>query len=173
VTEHTIRLEDQLADRDGWNARRCSIGRALDVVGTRSAMLIMREAFYGARRFDEFTRRVGISDAVAASRLAELVESGLLAKTPYREPGQRTRTEYVLTDMGRDLLPVAVAFMTWGDTYLQGEAGPRGVLRHDLEEGCGEPVHVEIRCEAGHELSLEDLSIGVRPRGERSSTQVR
>src|SRR6266568_2527399 len=91
---------DQPATRDSWDMTRCSVARALGVVGTRSAMLIMREAFYGARRFDEFARRVGVTDAVAAERLRELVAAGLLEKRPYKEPGQRTREEYRLTTMG-------------------------------------------------------------------------
>src|SRR5947209_5765312 len=92
-------LEGPLADRDSWRATRCSVDRALGVVGTRSAMLILREAYYGTRRFSEFARRVGITDAVAAARLRELCEAGLLRRETYREPGQRARAEYHLTEM--------------------------------------------------------------------------
>jgi len=74
--------DDLLARRGSWSAASCSVAAALEVVGTRSAMLLMREAFYGTRRFDDFAHRVGISDAVAAARLRELVEAGLLAKVP-------------------------------------------------------------------------------------------
>src|SRR3978361_168574 len=103
-------LEGRLADRAAWSADdRCSIHRAMQVVGTRSAMLLMREAFYGTRRFDDFAARVGITEAIAAKRLRELVEAGLLERSPYREPGQRTRHEYRLTDMGRDLVPATLA----------------------------------------------------------------
>ena len=70
------------------------------LVGTKSAMLIMREAYYGTTRFDDFARRVGITKAATSARLSELVEAGLLTRRPYREPGQRSRDEYVLTDGG-------------------------------------------------------------------------
>lgn len=75
----------------------------------------MREAVYGTTRFDGFARRVGVSDAVASARLKALVEAGLLVKSPYQEPGQRTRHEYRLTEMGTDLVPVLFGLMQWGD----------------------------------------------------------
>jgi DNA-binding HxlR family transcriptional regulator len=150
------RLEGRLADRDAWTAQRCTLGRAMEVVGTRSALLLMREAYYGTSRFDDFARRVGITPAVAATRLRELVTAGLLARRPYREPGQRTRDEYVLTEMGRDLLPAALALMQWGDRYLSGADGPPLALRHD---GCGSPVRVEARCAEGHQVPLDELAV--------------
>ena len=163
MTSGTVTLDGPLSDRSAWSARgRCSIGRAMEVVGTRSAMLLMREAFYGTRRFDDFASRVGITEAVAAKRLRELVDAGLLERTPYRDPGQRTRHEYQLTPMGRDLLPAALALMQWGDGYLAGEEGPPIVLRH---ADCGAPVAVEIRCAEGHDVPLHELRAGRnRPR---------
>ena len=86
-----LRLTGTLDPRDSWSADRCTIARALDVVSTRSAFLILREAFYGTTRFDDFAERAQISEPVAAVRLRELVEQGLLAREDYREPGQRTR----------------------------------------------------------------------------------
>jgi DNA-binding HxlR family transcriptional regulator len=157
----TAVLEGKLADRDAWTADRCSIAKALDVLGTRSSFLLMREAFYGSRRFDEFARRVGISEAVAAARLKELTEHGLLSREPYQEPGQRTRHEYVLTEMGRDLLPVALALMAWGDKHLTGERGAPLALRH---RECGADVNVEVRCANGHEVPLDELGLNVARR---------
>ena len=149
-------LEGPLADREAWSTRgRCSIERAMAVVGTRSAMLLMREAYYGTRRFDEFTQRVGITEAVAAKRLRELVGAGLLERVPYRAPGQRTRHEYQLTAMGRDLVPAALALMQWGDRHLSDDGGPLS-LRHAR---CGAPVRVEVRCQHGHDVPLDELSI--------------
>jgi DNA-binding HxlR family transcriptional regulator len=159
------RLEGRLADRSIWSAGdRCSIGRAMQVIGTRSAMLLMREAFYGTRRFDDFAGRVGITEAVAAKRLRELVDAGLLVRTPYQEPGQRTRHEYVLTPMGRDLVPAALALMQWGDRYLADEPGGPLLLRHD---GCGAPVAVEVRCAEGHDVALGEISVGVNRSARR------
>lgn len=157
----TLQLRGRLSDRDSWEASRCSIDAALGVVGTRSALLLMREAFYGTRRFDDFAHRVGVTEAVAAARLKELVDAGLLTRAPYREPGQRTRYEYVLTAMGRDLAPAALALMQWGDRWLTGQAGPPLALTHD---GCGAPVAVEVRCSEGHEVPLGATAVDVRRR---------
>src|SRR5690349_5156023 len=101
--EHTVRMSGRLEPRGAWTADRCTLARTLDTITTRSAFLILREAFYGTTRFDDFAQRVGISEPVAAARLRELVEHGLLEREDYREPGQRTRRRYRLTEMGADL----------------------------------------------------------------------
>ncbi|MEE2034159.1 winged helix-turn-helix transcriptional regulator [Rhodococcus chondri] len=150
------RLDGFLSDRDAWRPTRCSIAKAMDVVGTRSAMLILREAYYGTTRFDQFAERVGITEAVAAARLRELTAEGLFERRPYKEPGQRTRHEYVLTEKGRDLLPAVLALMQWGDKYLQGErGGPLGLA----DDSTGEPVSVEIRSRSGRPVSLGELRV--------------
>src|SRR4051812_21573898 len=156
MTVEPMHLEGALADRDGWTAERCSVDRALGVVGTRSAMLIMREAYYGTRRFDDFARRVGVTEAVAAARLKHLCSAGLLEREPYREPGQRTRFEYRLTEMGRDLVPALLALMQWGDQYLSGSAGRPLAVRH---ADCGAEVRVTAVCAEGHEVGLSEMSI--------------
>ncbi|MFS4092746.1 winged helix-turn-helix transcriptional regulator [Streptomyces sp. AF1A] len=97
----------------------------MEIVGTRAVLLIMREAFFGTRRFDDFAKRVGIGEPAAAARLKELTAAGLLERVPYREPGQRTRHAYQLTAKGRDFLPVLVALRRWGDAWAAGEQGPR------------------------------------------------
>ncbi len=155
-----MELTGPLADRDAWTAERCSIGRTFGVIGTRSAVLLMREAHYGTTRFDDFARRVGITDAVASARLKDLVEAGLLERRPYREPGRRTRSEYVLTRAGVDLLPVLLALWQWGDRYLADERGPALELRHS---GCAAPLSVRVRCEEGHEVPLEEVTVRVPP----------
>jgi len=148
-------MTGSLDPRGAWTADRCSIARTLDVVSTRSAFLLLREAFYGTTRFDDFAARAAISDPVAAARLRELVEAGLLAREEYREPGQRTRRAYRLTDKGADLFPVLVALMQWGDRWLDDSGGPVQ-LRH---RGCGERVGVELRCGAGHEVEPDELDL--------------
>src|SRR3954468_11765325 len=115
----TATVEGRLGRRTG-PAPDCPIDAALSVVSTRSAMLLLREAHYGARRFDEFVTRVGVTEAVAAARLRELTAAGMLRREPYREPGQRTRHEYVLTDKGRDFFPALMALAQWGDKYVTG-----------------------------------------------------
>src|SRR6202012_144624 len=115
-------------------------------------------------RFDEFARRVKITEAVASERLRELTEAGLLERSPYREPGQRTRYEYHLTEMGTDLLPALMALLQWGDRYLADPPGGPLAMTH-LE--CGEPLRVDVHCAAGHDVPLGE--IGVRANRKRGS----
>jgi DNA-binding HxlR family transcriptional regulator len=153
-----IRLTGRLDPRGGWTATRCPIAGAIDVVGARSAFLLLREAFYGTTRFDDFADRVGISQPVAAARLRELVDDGLLARQPYQEPGQRTRMEYHLTEKGTEFFPVLAALMEWGDRW----SGPAGIeLRH---RGCGEEIHTELRCAKGHRTTVDDIDLVARQR---------
>ena len=154
------RLTGPLDPRGAWTASECSLARALDVVSTRSAFLLLREAFYGTARFDDFAERAGISEPVAAARLRELVDAGLLARQPYREPGQRARQAYRLTDKGADLFPALAALMRWGDRWLTSAGGPIGFRHRD----CGEPVSVELRCAAGHRTGPGDLDLVYRER---------
>jgi DNA-binding HxlR family transcriptional regulator len=154
-------LDPALQSRQG-PAPDCSVDRALQVVSTRSAMLLMREVFYGVSRFDDLTARVGVSEPVAAARLKELVAAGLLEREPYREPGQRTRYAYQLTEKGADLLPVIIGLMRWGDRWVPAEGGGPVELTH---RGCGEPVHAELRCAAGHQVTTEEIhAASTRPR---------
>ncbi len=150
-------LEGPLRDLRSWKPDECSIVKALDVVGTRSAVLILREAMYGTTRFDGFAERIGITDAAAAAALRKLTEAGLLSKRPYREEGKRTRNEYVLTQMGTDALPVVLALWQWGDRYLQGDVPPLERVENDT----GEPVRVEIRSAAGNEVPLDNLRVRI------------
>src|SRR5437868_5907745 len=157
--EAALRMTGALDPRSSWGpADRCTIAKALDVLTTRSAFLILREAFYGTTRFDDFAERAGISEPAAAARLRELVEDGLLEREDYREPGQRTRQRYRLTEKGADLFPALVALMQWGDRYLDDRGGPVE-LQH---RGCGESVALELRCGAGHAVSPDDLDLAVR-----------
>jgi DNA-binding HxlR family transcriptional regulator len=157
MSESTLTLTGALDPRDGWEARRCPIARSMELVGTRSAFILLREAFYGTTRFDDFAARTGLSEAVTAARLRELAGLGLLDRRPYREPGQRTRHEYHLTAMGTDLFPALAALFQWGDRWLR----PAGVeLRH---HSCGAPVHAELRCADGHPVTVADIDLAVRP----------
>ena len=156
----TVRMTGALEPRSAWKAERCTIAKALEVVSTRSALLIMREAFYGTTRFDDFAERVGISEPVAAARLRELVEEGLLEREDYREAGQRTRRQYRLTPKGADLFPVLVALMKWGDRWLDERGGPIELIHRD----CGEPVTVSLQCDAGHEVQSGEIDLARRRR---------
>ena len=132
-----------------YDTANCAIGAAVGVLGERPTFLVLREAFNGVRRFDDMQRRTGIPRQVLSQRLARLVAEGLLRKVRYQESGQRSRDEYRLTDKGLDLYPVLVALMEWGDQYAGDADGPPVLLRH---RDCGEPVRLQMSCEAGHVL---------------------
>jgi DNA-binding HxlR family transcriptional regulator len=159
----TLQLEGRLARRgDTPLGDRCGVDRTMQLIGNRTAMLLLREAFYGATRFEALHKRVGVTEAVAAQRLKELVAAGVFVKEPYREPGQRTRHEYVLTEAGHALLPIVMALLEWGGRYASAQYGP-GRLTH---ADCGEPAHVEIRCEAGHVVPEGELAVSGPLEGE-------
>jgi DNA-binding HxlR family transcriptional regulator len=161
-------MKNLLEDRDAWSTENCSIARAFEIIGTRSAILLMREAFYGARRFDDFARRVGLGEPTVAARLKELTATGLLERVPYQQPGQRTRYEYQLTKMGRDLLPVIIALREWGDTWTADPEGPPVRLVH---RDCEAAVSWRPSCDKGHDVPLDELELQAGPgliRSERT-----
>lgn len=122
--------------------RACSIARALDIVGEKWALLAVREVFLGNRRFDEMIRRTGAPRDTLAARLRTLVASGILERRQYSE--HPARYEYRLTEAGRDLYPVIVTLMRWGDKHLAGEDGPPLVLEHH----CGHRLEARLVCES-------------------------
>ena len=151
----------EFADRDAFTAAGwCAMERSLQVVGTRSAMMLVREAFYGGRRFDDLVRRTGLAETVASKRLRQLVADGLMERTPYREPGARTRYEYVLTARGRDLFPLFVALMRWGQTVEDGVRGGVELTHAD----CGAPLVPAVRCEAGHDVPIGETEARITSR---------
>jgi DNA-binding HxlR family transcriptional regulator len=164
--DHALRVTGSLEPREAWTAERCTIAKSLEVISTRSAFLILREAFYGTTRFDDFAQRVGISEPVTAARLRELVENGLLEREDYREPGQRTRQRYRLTEKGAGLFPALAALMQWGDRWLDDRGGPVELRHRD----CGEPVAVELRCAAGHKVGPDELDLVARGRRRPQAT---
>ncbi|MEQ6901382.1 helix-turn-helix domain-containing protein [Nocardioides sp. YIM 152588] len=150
----TIVLGGRLAARgDEPLGDHCPLGRAIGLFGNRVSLLLVREVAYGTHRFDALAKRAGITEAVAATRLKELVAAGVLTKVPYREPGQRERHEYVLTDAGRELVPILMALVAWGERHTPG-GGP--AVAHD---GCGADVAVALTCAAGHDLDDEALRV--------------
>ncbi len=130
------------ADRD-VSALRPTVDfveRALDEVGDRWIFLILREAFFGVKRFDEIRANTGASPAVLADRLKRLVANGLFTKTTYS--AHANRYEYHLTDKARDLYPIIVLLMQWGDTWLSGDDRPPLALTHE----CGTDGPFALTC---------------------------
>ncbi len=132
-----------------YDRSRCSVAGALSVIGEKWSLLVLREAFFGVRRFADFQRILGAPKAVLTDRLATLVASGVLTRVPYQAEGERQRHEYRLTDKGRDLYPTLVALMQWGDRYLAGDGAPPLALEH---RDCGADVRVELTCAGGHRV---------------------
>lgn len=163
-----IRREGAFTERDEWSAAGwCRIERALEVIGTRSAMLVIRELFYGGTRFDELARRTGLSEAVVSSRLKQLASDEIVERRPYQEAGQRTRDEYVLTARGRGLYPIIAAFMDWGETLRDDHRTGVELIHH----GCGAPLSVSVVCADGHDVPLENSA--VRIKDERGALAMR
>jgi DNA-binding HxlR family transcriptional regulator len=142
-----------------FDVETCTIGRAMEILGERWTVVVMREIFNGVRRFDDMRARTGIPRQVLTNRLTTLVDSGVLRREPYREPGARARHEYRLTPKGFDLYPVLIAVSEWGNRYLAEPEGPPLEFAH---RGCAEPVHTEVHCAAGHHV-VEYRDVVPRP----------
>jgi DNA-binding HxlR family transcriptional regulator len=121
----------------------CSVARTLEAIGDRWTMLVVRDAFLGVRRFEDFQRDLGIARNVLTDRLARLVEEGILEKRRYQERPERF--EYRLTEKGVDLWPVLVSLMKWGDRHAPEGTGPPTLIVH---RGCGGEVDERFICRA-------------------------
>jgi DNA-binding HxlR family transcriptional regulator len=119
----------------------CSIAWALELVGDRWTMLVVREAFMGTRRFDDYQRNLGCARNVLTDRLGRLVDEGIMRKVPYRE--RPPRYEYRLSRKGVELWPATMALMKWGDRHLAPEGPPIRVLHKD----CGGELDERLRCD--------------------------
>ena len=133
---------------------RCSVARSLEVLGEKWTLLVVREALYGATRFSDFQDRLGIARDVLAARLSTLVEFGVLERRAYRESGERERTEYVLTDAGRELHVVLAALIQWGDAHRPTGFGP--AVEH-RDRGTGDLLHVGFVTADGREVAQSDV----------------
>jgi DNA-binding HxlR family transcriptional regulator len=133
-----------------WSIDGCTIARAMEVLGEKWTVVVLREVFNGVRRFDDMRVRTRVPRQVLTNRLATLVEHGVLRRVPYQEPGARVRHEYRLTQKGLDVYPVLITLLEWGNRYMAEPAGPPLEFAH---RDCGAEVHAEIHCAAGHMIS--------------------
>ncbi|MEB8340178.1 winged helix-turn-helix transcriptional regulator [Streptomyces endophyticus] len=157
------------------STENCPVQLTLGVVGEKWTLLILRDAFNGVRRFDDFRRHIGLSEAVLSDRLRKLTAAGILRATPYQQPGSRARNEYRVTRKGWDLWPVLVALKQWGEAHLGDEPSPVLDLRH---EGCGAPIRVVAECEQGHTALTPGEAVarpgpGARMRANQPTRDVR
>jgi len=135
--------------------KECSIARAMDVVGDRWSILLLREAYYGTRRFDEFQYYLGVAPNILSTRLKKFVDLGMM--TRLRLPEHSGRYEYVLTKKGRDFFPTYLALKKWGDDWLAEPEGPQVVFKDRISGRSVEyPPLLSAR---GEPLQLEDIEI--------------
>jgi DNA-binding HxlR family transcriptional regulator len=147
------------SDYEGQN---CSLARSLEVVGERWTLLILRDLFFGVRRFSDLQRHLDIPRAVLSSRLAALVEQGLVERRPYRTG----RDELLPTDSAIRLWPVLYALIRWGDEHYGVDGGPLRLFSH---AGCGTDLAPSGRCPAC-DIEPELADIVTRPGPGRSRT---
>lgn len=133
----------------------CSVARTLAVIGERWTMLILREAFMGRHRFDDFQRNIGIARNILATRLRALVKDGILERS--RADGEHARVEYRLTRKGMELYPVMVAMLKWGDAWLW-PAGDKGPPLQLVHRGCGAKATPSLVCpHCGDPVGARDM----------------
>lgn len=131
------------------------MARAMEVVGDRWSILILREAYYGVRRFDEFEHYIGIAPNILSNRLKKFVDAGVMTRVPL--PEHSGRYEYVLTEKGRAFFPAYLALKKWGDDWLAEPEGPQVVFR---DRFAGRPIEFpELRTSSGKPLRLEDVEV--------------
>ena len=131
-----------------YSDQRCSVAAALEIVGDPWTLLIVRDAFLGIRRFEQWHEKLGVARNVLAARLKSLSEQGVFEKRAYSE--RPLRHEYLLTAKGKDLFPVICSMLDWGDRHVYGEGREPQIYHHlDCEQRfqpvtscrcCGEPV---------------------------------
>ena len=139
-------------ERKSFAGMHCSVAQCLEAVGEWWSMLILRDAFLGVTRFDEFQQRLGISRNILNQRLAHLAGHGVMEKTLYSE--HPPRYEYRLTAKGRDLWPVLTAMRQWGDTY----AAPDGPPLQLVHKSCGEIADAVMTCSGcGERLTTRNV----------------
>ncbi len=137
-----------------YPGQNCSIARTLEIVGERWSLLVLRDVFLGVHRFDALQRDLGVARNVLAARLERLVDEGILEKVPYQE--RPPRHEYRLTEKGRDLWPIFVELLRWGDRHAAPPEGPPVLLRH---RDCGGVLGDRRICErCGQPLGVRDIS---------------
>ncbi|WP_067821021.1 winged helix-turn-helix transcriptional regulator [Nocardia inohanensis] len=159
-----MEFEERLRDRDAWTiGDGCSAERVLDLLSTKTVFLVVRECFYGTTRFEDFVTRIGTSAPAVSRALKQLEAAGIVARTPYREPGRRARDEYRLTPAGEDLLPVFMSLMQWGDKYLQDGRPPLAFF----DSGSDRALSVLVTSEPVAEVTSGDIEVRVNPARRR------
>ncbi|MEV5162884.1 helix-turn-helix domain-containing protein [Streptomyces sp. NPDC053728] len=140
-----------------YAAQQCSIARALEVIGERWTLLVVRDAFYGVRRYNDFLTHLGIPRAVLASRLQALTEAGVLARRRYQD--SPPRDEYVLTDSGKALWPTVRSLGLWGREHIEGTLP----MRFFVHAVCGTELGAFGQCPACGNTGVPLEDVEMRP----------
>jgi DNA-binding HxlR family transcriptional regulator len=159
---HRTLFYDRAVLGKDYEGQDCRIAKALEVVGERWTLLIVRDAFFGVRRFSDFLAHLDVPRAVLASRLRSLVDEGVLRQVP--DPERSDRHGYELTEAGRGLWPVIHALGTWGES-MSGERAPRRLYEH---APCGTRLDVAALCPACGERPDPGEVVTSLRRGARS-----
>lgn len=142
-------------DSDDWTIDSDGVEEALKHLMPRSAGLIIREAFYGTSRFDDFLARTGLTRSVLSTQLDRLVQTEMLQRESYKRDGERSRWEYLLTPRGSGMGVALIALIDWTQLWLPDHV----VAVQPRHVACGARVHVELRCEHGHSpIPIEEVA---------------
>jgi DNA-binding HxlR family transcriptional regulator len=148
-------------ERTSFADMRCSLARALEMIGDWWTPLILRALFLGVNRFDGLAEDLGISRNLLTRRLKALEENRVILRRAYQD--RPKRYEYALTEAGRDLVPILLALTAWGDRWAQPEEGAPILFRH---KSCGRPFEPRVVCSScGEPLGLEDIDVLPGPGG--------
>lgn len=137
----------------------CHLAKAIEILGDRWTLLILRGALFGVRRFDDFQKELSIPRTVLSGRLKKLVDHGVLTKKAYKEDGKRARPEYVLTEAGEALRPVLMGLNLWGGEWASGGSAPLMSFTHAKTR---QKVHPAFVDEDGRETKFSELRISLR-----------
>jgi DNA-binding HxlR family transcriptional regulator len=151
------------------NLANCPVSKAMELIGPRWTLLVMREAFNGVRRFDDLCAHLDVPRASLARRLRELTDAGLFEQIPYRDDGSRLRHEYRPTEMAWGLYPVLVGLMQWGDTYLNDGRPPLQLV----DRASGQPVKAAVVTGDADELTPHDVIWKPGPTFQATSPRTR
>ena len=144
-----------------YDHMNCSLAQTLNIVGERWTLLILRDAFFGAKRFGQFERNLGVAKNILAARLNRLVEAGIMEK---RASDEGAHPEYVLTEAGLDLHTILLSMTHWGDKY---RANPKGDRLVFIERETGDPIRpMSIVSQDGRELRPRDIRATPGPGAE-------
>ncbi len=153
-----MEFEKRLQDRQQWSiGDACSMSKVLELLSTKTAFQVIRELFFGTRRFEDFVERIGTSAPAVSRALKQLEAAHIVARARYQEQGRRARDEYRLTEAGEDLLPVFMSLVQWGDTYLQNEPPPLSFVDADT----GQTVEVRVTADTDSRM-MRSADIRIR-----------